>query len=164
MKQSCIRQRTAKIFTPKVDETVEVQSKYMARIDFVAEISHFDTQRERKNLGIRVDYANNTSEHMQLLEDDFILLEDHKHVVNTSIFLQKIDWTTPSKAAVSLVYLNPIEFITVPNLHRELAAILHTSAAAGAGGGGGPSEHLKTSITLTKAPNIFTLVIKSRVL
>jgi hypothetical protein len=35
--------RSARIIVPKIAEIVEIQSKYMARTSFVAEITHFAT-------------------------------------------------------------------------------------------------------------------------
>lgn len=42
--------REVKIIVPKEDPPIEVKSKYVASVSFVAEIYNFLTQEERKNL------------------------------------------------------------------------------------------------------------------
>ncbi|EAS04834.2 hypothetical protein TTHERM_00467840 (macronuclear) [Tetrahymena thermophila SB210] len=118
-----IKLRKANIFVPN-DEPVEIQSKYMAKTGFIAEITHFLTTEERKNLQIIVEYSDSSYESMQLIEDDFVYLTESIHVINTNIFFQKINWTTESLVSISINYLKPLSLFNRNTIQREIGQLL----------------------------------------
>ncbi|KAL4435367.1 hypothetical protein ABPG74_022850 [Tetrahymena malaccensis] len=118
-----IKLRKANIFVPN-DEPVEIQSKYMAKTGFIAEITHFLTTEERKNLQIIVEYSDSSYESMQLIEDDFVYLTESIHVINTNIFFQKINWTTESLVRISINYMKPLSFFNRNSIQREIGQLL----------------------------------------
>ncbi|KAL4483925.1 hypothetical protein ABPG72_013931 [Tetrahymena utriculariae] len=118
-----IKLRMANIFVPN-DEPVEIQSKYMAKTGFIAEITHFLTTEERKNLQIIVEYSDSSYESMQLIEDDFVYLTESIHVINTNIFFQKINWTTESLVSISINYMKPLSFFNRNSIQREIGQLL----------------------------------------
>lgn len=58
------------------------------------------------------------------MEEDFVCLSESTHVINTTVFLQKISWTVESKATISLNYNRPLSYLSKLFLLGEIIPAL----------------------------------------
>ena len=94
------------ILEPKSqNNVVEIKSKYLAKLNFIAQVNNFN--RSKNNLCIIINYSNGQKEIFKVIEDDYKDVDNNKKsIIQTDLFLNKINWSTESMVRIDLVVFN----------------------------------------------------------